>query len=104
MSGGIGGRSGSGRGIPDDAEPTRRPSLAAIFGIALAVIAFLLPSWWALPVAAIAIVLGIVGRRQFRADPIAGPGWLSITAIVLGAFVLLGQVAILVAALLSTSA
>ncbi|WP_154347882.1 hypothetical protein [Agromyces kandeliae] len=101
MSGGAGGGFRPGRGVPGDAEPTRRPSLAAIIGIALAVFAFLLPSWWALPVAAIAIVLGVVGRRQFRADPITGPGWLSLTAIILGAFVLLGQIAILATALVS---
>ncbi|GAA1056797.1 hypothetical protein GCM10017608_11870 [Agromyces luteolus] len=104
MSGGGGGGFRPGSGIPGDGEPTRRPSLAAIIGIALAVFAFLLPSWWALPVAAIAIVLGVVGRRQFRADPVTGPGWLSLTAIILGAFVLLGQIAILATALLSTPA
>jgi|GEM_PF-3052138 len=102
MSGGAGGGLGSGRGIPGDGEPTRRPSLAAIIGIALGVFAFLLPSWWALPVAAIAIVLGFVGRRQFRADPSTGPGWLSLTAIILGAVVLVGQIAILATALVST--
>ncbi|WP_353816305.1 hypothetical protein [Agromyces sp. SYSU T00266] len=104
MSGGAGRGFGSPRLIPGDGEPTRQPSLAAIIGVALAVFAFLLPSWWALPVAAIAIVLGVVGRRQFRADPITGPGWLSLTAIILGAFVLLGQIAILVTALVSTPA
>ncbi|GAA2027717.1 hypothetical protein GCM10009819_08960 [Agromyces tropicus] len=99
MSGGFGGGFGARRGIPGDDGPTRRPSLAAIIGVGLAVLAFALPSWFALPVGAAAIVLGVVARRQFRADPATGPGWLSITAIVLGAFVLIGQVLILLTVL-----
>ncbi|WP_353828790.1 hypothetical protein [Agromyces sp. SYSU T0242] len=101
MSGRFGGQ-GSGRGVPDD-TPTRRPSLAAIIGIGLAVLAFALPAWWALPVAAAAVGLGILGRRQYRDDPATGPGWLSMTAIILGAFVLVAQVVILIAVFATAS-
>lgn len=73
-----------------DARP-RRLSLAAIAGVLLAVASFLLPATWALPVALIAIVLGIVGYRQARRDPRTGPQWVSVVAMIVGAFVALSQ-------------
>ena len=81
-----------------DAQP-RRLSLAAIAGVLLAIASVLLPATWALPVALIAIVLGVIGYRQARRDPRTGPQWVSVVAMVVGAFVAisLGIILVLVA-------
>ena len=73
----------------------RRTSLTAIIGALLAVLALVLPAVPALATAAGAIVLGVLGRRQFRRDPVTGPGWVSLVAIIVGAFVVVSQGAIL---------
>ena len=78
-----------------DAQP-RRLSLAAIAGVLLAIASVLLPATWALPVALIAIVLGVIGYRQARRDPRTGPQWVSVVAMVMGAFVAISQGIILV--------
>ncbi|MFC5792006.1 hypothetical protein EDM22_12190 [Agromyces tardus] len=78
-----------------DAQP-RRLSLAAIAGVLLAIASVLLPATWALPVALIAIVLGVIGYRQARRDPRTGPQWVSVVAMVVGAFVAISQGIILV--------
>ncbi|MGR0219533.1 hypothetical protein [Agromyces sp. ZXT2-6] len=66
-------------------------SPAAVIGALLAVLSLALPALWALGVAAVAIALGVIGRRQFRADPSTGPGWISLAAIALGGFVFVSQ-------------
>ena len=78
-----------------DAQP-RRLSLAAIAGVLLAIASALLPATWALPVALVAIVLGVIGYRQARRDPRTGPQWVSVVAMVVGAFVAISQGIILV--------
>jgi hypothetical protein len=75
-------------------------SPAAVIGALLALLSLALPALWALGVAAVAIALGVIGRRQFRADPSTGPGWISITAIILGAFVFASQGVLLLMATL----
>ncbi|ANJ26631.1 hypothetical protein [Agromyces aureus] len=81
-------------------EPQRRARLGrntsriAIAGVAAAVISMLLPAIPALVVAFVAFVLGLVARRQLRVDPATGPSWVSIVAIVLGAFIFVSQGAI----------
>lgn len=72
-------------------DQPRRLSLASITGVLLAVLSLLLPATWALGVAAIAVVLGGIGYRQARRDPRAGPQWVSVVALVVGAFVLVSQ-------------
>lgn len=66
-------------------------SPAAVIGALLAVLSLALPALWALGVAGVAIALGVIGRRQYRADRSTGPGWISLVAIILGGFVFLSQ-------------
>jgi hypothetical protein len=66
-------------------------SPAAVIGSLLALLSLALPALWALGVSAVAIALGVIGRRQFRADASTGPGWISLTAIILGGFVFATQ-------------
>jgi hypothetical protein len=78
-----------------DAAKRRRVSLSAIIGLLLAVLSLALPAVPALATAAGAIILGVLGRRQFKRDPATGPGWVSLAAIIVGAFVFAGQAVIL---------
>ena len=75
-------------------------SPAAVIGALLALLSLALPALWALGVAAVAIALGVIGRRQFRADPSTGPGWISLTAVILGGFVFVSQGVLLLLATL----
>jgi len=72
------------------AQP-RRTSLYAIIGLIIAVGSFLLPAVPAVVAGAGAVVLGVLGRRQFRRDPRSGPSWVSLAAIIVGGFVLVSQ-------------
>jgi hypothetical protein len=72
----------------------------AVIGALLAILSLALPALWALGVSAVAIALGVIGRRQFRADPSTGPGWISLTAIILGGFVFVSQGVLLLVATL----
>lgn len=74
---------------------SRSTSRVAIVAVAAAVIALALPAVPALVVAFVSVVLGLVARRQLRVDPMTGPSWLSIVAIVLGGFIFVSQGAIL---------
>lgn len=75
-------------------------SPAAVIGALLAVLSLALPALWALGVAAVATALGVIGRRQYRADPATGPGWISLVAIILGGFVFVTQGTLLLLATL----
>lgn len=75
----------------DGAAKRRRVSLYAIIGGLLAVLSLALPAVPALASAGGAIILGVLGRRQFRRDPATGPGWVSLAAIIVGAFVFASQ-------------
>ncbi|MEI5583267.1 MULTISPECIES: hypothetical protein [unclassified Agromyces] len=77
-------------------------SPAAVIGLLLALLSLALPALWALGVSGIAVALGVQGRRRFRADPAAGPGWISLTAMILGGFVFLTQGALILAATLGS--
>jgi hypothetical protein len=72
-----------------------RVSLFAIIGLALGVLALALPAVPALVTAAGGIILGVLGRRQFRRDPSTGPGWVSLAAIIVSGFVFVSQAVIL---------
>ena len=72
-----------------------RVSLFAIIGLALGVLALALPALPALVTAAGGIILGVLGRRQFKHDPATGPGWVSLAAIIVSAFVFVSQAVIL---------
>ena len=74
----------------------RRTSMLAIIGLILAIASVLLPAVAALVVSAAAIVLGVLARRQLKRDPATGPSWVSIAALVIGAFVFLSQAILLV--------
>lgn len=74
----------------------RRTSMLAIIGLVLAVASVLLPAVPALVVSAGAIVLGVLARRQLKRDPATGPSWVSISALVIGAFVFVSQAILLV--------
>lgn len=63
----------------------------AVIGALLALLSLAMPALWAIGLAAVAIALGVIGRRQFRTDPSTGPGWISLTAIILGGFVFVSQ-------------
>lgn len=76
------------------AQP-RRTSMYAIIGVLIAVLALLLPALPALVASAGAIVLGVLGRRQVKRDPATGPAWVSLAAIIAGAFVFASQGVIL---------
>lgn len=69
----------------------RRTSLLAIIGLILAVGSFFLPAIAAITLSAAAVVLGVLARRKFKREPSTGPSWVSLTAIVIGAFVALSQ-------------
>ncbi|WP_173924377.1 hypothetical protein [Agromyces sp. Marseille-P2726] len=73
----------------------RRTSLLAIIGLILAVGAFFLPAVGAIVLGAAAVVLGVLARRKLKQDPSTGPSWVSLTAIVIGAFVALSQAVLL---------
>ncbi|MGR2751378.1 hypothetical protein [Agromyces arachidis] len=73
-------------------------SAPAVIGALLAVLSLALPALWALGIAAVAVALGVIGRRQYRADPATGPGWISLVAIILGGFVVISQGALLILA------
>lgn len=77
------------------AAKRRRVSLYAVVGLLLAVLSLALPAVPALATAAGAIILGVLGRRQFKRDPATGPGWVSLAAIIVGAFVFASQAVIL---------
>ena len=79
----------------DERAGRRRISLYALIGLALSVGSFLVPAVPALVTAAGGIILGILGRRQFKRDPLTGPGWVSLAAIVVGGFVFLSQAVLL---------
>ncbi|WP_159605653.1 hypothetical protein [Agromyces humi] len=89
MSSGAPGAGGSG-------VARRRTSLYAIIGVVLSAGSFLLPAVPALVAAAGGIVLGMLGRRQFKRDPATGPSWVSLAAIIVGAFVFISQAVLLV--------
>lgn len=74
----------------------RRTSMLAIIGLILAIASVLLPAVAALVVSAGAIVLGVLARRQLKRDPATGPSWVSIAALVIGAFVFVSQAILLV--------
>ncbi|KRE29572.1 hypothetical protein [Agromyces sp. Soil535] len=73
----------------------RRTSLYAIIGLLIAVGSFMLPAVPAVVAGAGAVVLGVLGRRQFRRDPRTGPSWVSLAAIIVGGFVLASQALLL---------
>ena len=75
-------------------------SPAAVVGALLALLSLALPALWAIGVAGVAIALGVIGRRQYRADPSTGPGWISFVAIILGGFVFVSQGVLLLLATL----
>jgi hypothetical protein len=83
-------------GGPSDGIARRRTSLYAILGVVLSAGSFLLPAVPALVAAAGGIALGVIGRRQFKRDPATGPSWVSLAAIVIGAFVFISQAVLLV--------
>ena len=70
--------------------------MLAIIGLVLAVASVLLPAVAALVVSAGAIVLGVLARRQLKRDPATGPSWVSIAALVIGAFVFVSQAILVV--------
>ncbi len=72
-----------------------RVSLYAVVGLLLCVLALALPAVPALATAAGGIILGVLGRRQFRRDPTTGPGWVSLAAIIVSGFVFVSQAVIL---------
>jgi hypothetical protein len=72
-----------------------RVSLFAIIGLGLGVLALALPAVPALAAAAGGIILGVLGRRQYTRDPSTGPGWVSLAAIIVSAFVFVSQAVIL---------
>ena len=74
----------------------RRTSLPAIIGVLLSAGSFLLPAVPALVASAGGIALGVIGRRQFKRDPRTGPSWVSLAAIIIGAFVFVSQAVLLV--------
>lgn len=80
----------------DPTKGPRRTSLFAIIGLILAVGSFFLPAVGAIALAAGAIVLGVLARRQLRRDPSTGPSWVSLAALILGGFVFLSQSVLLV--------
>lgn len=80
---------------PGSPTKRRRTSLYAIVGALLGVLALALPAVPAFATAAGAIILGILGRRQFKRDPSTGPSWVSLAAIIVGGFVFLSQGVIL---------
>lgn len=80
---------------PGGAAKRPRVSLSAIIGVLLAVLSLALPAVPALATAAGAIILGVLGRRQFKRDPETGPGWVSLAAIIVGGFVFVSQAVIL---------
>ena len=84
-----GDRSGGG------AAKRQRVSLFAIVGLLLGVLALVRPAVPALATAAGGIILGVLGRRQFKRDPATGPGWVSLAAILVSAFVFVSQAVIL---------
>ncbi|TYL50513.1 hypothetical protein [Agromyces mariniharenae] len=73
----------------------RRVPLFAIVGLLLGVLSLALPAVPALVAAAGGIILGVLGRRQFRRDPANGPGWVSLAAIIVSGFVFVSQAVIL---------
>jgi len=81
---------------PGSGAARTRVSLSAVIGLLLGVLAFVLPAVPALATAAGGIILGVLGRRQFRRDPATGPGWVSLAAIIVGGFVFVSQAVILV--------
>ncbi|MFF2369704.1 hypothetical protein [Agromyces sp. NPDC058110] len=72
----------------------RSTSRIAIFGLVAAVVSLLLPAIPALVASFVAVVLGLVARRQLRVDPATGPSWVSLVALLLGGFIFLAQGAI----------
>ena len=79
----------------DERAGRRRISPYALIGLVLSVGSFLLPAVPALVTAAGGIILGILGWRQFKRDPLTGPGWMSLAAIIVGGFVFLSQAVLL---------
>ena len=79
----------------DERAGRRRISPYALIGLVLSVGSFLLPAVPALVTAVGGIILGILARRQFKRDPLTGPGWMSLAAIVVGGFVFLSQAVLL---------
>lgn len=73
----------------------RRTSLFAIFGLLLAVASLFFPAVGAIVISAVAIVLGVLARRQLKRDPATGPSWVSIAALAIGGFVFLSQAVLL---------
>ena len=84
-----------------DARP-RRTSLYSIIGLILSIGSFLVPAWVALVAAAGGVILGFLGRRQFKRDPKSGPSWVSLAAMIIGGFVFIAQAFLLATFTLSS--
>ena len=93
MSGAAG--RGAGSGGPGRADG-RRYAWIAIIGVVLAVLSLLTPALASLPLSALAVVLGLRGRREVKKDPTLVAGWLWIGAVAVGGFVLVFQLILVV--------
>jgi hypothetical protein len=87
--------SGAGPGASGRADG-RRYAWIAIIAVVLAVAALLTPAIASLPLSALAVVLGLRGRREVRNDPTLVAGRLWIGAVAVGGFVLVFQVILVV--------
>ncbi|AWB95851.1 hypothetical protein DCE93_09410 [Agromyces badenianii] len=96
MSSGSAGRGASGR------ADGRRYAWIAIIAVVLAAAALFAPAIAALPLSALAVVLGLRGRREMKNDPTLVAGWLWIGAVAVGGFVLLFQVILVVLSFATT--
>ncbi|MBM7830101.1 hypothetical protein JOE59_000806 [Agromyces cerinus] len=92
MSGSAGRGGGSGSGRADG----RRYAWLAIIAVVLAALALLTPALASLPLSALAVVLGLRGRREVKKDPTLVAGWLWIGAVAVGGFVFLFQLILVV--------
>ncbi|KRC60401.1 hypothetical protein ASE14_05070 [Agromyces sp. Root81] len=95
---------GSGGGSAPGRADGRRYAWTAIIAVVLAAAALLTPAIASVPLSALAVVLGLRGRREVKNDPTLVAGWLWIGAVAVGGFVLVFQLIIIVATLTTTSA
>lgn len=86
------GRGAGGSGQADG----RRYAWIAIIAVVLAALSLLTPALAALPLSALAVVLGLRGRREVKKDPTLVAGWLWIGAVTVGGFVLVFQLILVV--------
>lgn len=73
----------------------RHTSRFAIIGLLLAVASLFFPAVGAIVISGVAILLGVLARRQLKRDPATGPSWVSIAALAIGGFVFLSQAVLL---------